>query len=64
MVDDCSEKVGWKIWDVEVKKVFFMFIVGEKEVEIGVVFVWKQGDGDVGFMFVVEFVKYFQEYLD
>lgn len=41
MVDDCSEKVGWKIWDVEVKKVFFMFIVGEKEVEIGVVFVWK-----------------------
>lgn len=32
-VDDWNEKIGKKICEVELKKVLFMFVVGEKEVE-------------------------------
>lgn len=59
-VDDRSEKIGRKIRDTELKKVPFMLIVGEKEVENGTVAVRRQGEGDKGAMTIEEFAKYFK----
>ena len=63
IIDDRAEKVGRKIRDAEVKKIPFMLIVGEKEVEEGKVSVRKQGEGDVGKMTIEEFAAYFKELL-
>jgi len=62
-IDDRTESIGRKIRDTEVKKIPFMFIVGEKEEESNTISVRKQGDGDVGSMTMAEFVAYFQEQL-
>jgi len=47
-VDDRNEKVGRKIRDAEVKKVPYMLIIGEKEIESGALAVRKHGEGDLG----------------
>ena len=47
-VDERNEKVGRKIRDAEVKKTPFMLIIGEKEIESGLLSVRKHGDGDIG----------------
>lgn len=47
-VDDRNEKVGRKIRDAEVKKVPYMLILGEKEIESGKLSVRKHGEGDLG----------------
>ncbi len=60
-IDDRNESVGKKIRDTELKKVPFMFIIGDKEVEAGNLSVRRQGHGDVGIMTVEEFAKYFLE---
>lgn len=62
-IDDRSEKIGRKIRDTELKKVPFMLIVGEQEVENGAVSVRRQGEGDVGSMSIAEFVAYFKALL-
>jgi len=63
IVDDRNEKIGRKIRDAEVKKIPFMLIVGEKEVEDEKVAVRKQGEGDKGTMRVDEFIPYFKKLL-
>lgn len=55
LVDSRDEKVGRKIRDAEVKKIPYMLIVGEKEVESGTVSVRKHGEGDLGTMTVEQF---------
>lgn len=55
LVDQRSEKIGRKIRDAEVKKIPYMLIVGEKEVETESLSVRKQGEGDLGTMKVSEF---------
>jgi threonyl-tRNA synthetase len=47
-VDDRNEKIGRKIRDNELKRIPYLLIVGEKEMEAGVVAVRKQGEGDQG----------------
>ena len=47
-VDDRNEKIGRKIRDAEVKKVPYMLIIGEKEVESGSLAVRRHGKGDIG----------------
>lgn len=47
-VDDRNEKVGRKIRDAEVKKVPFMLIIGEQEIESNIVSARKHGQGDIG----------------
>jgi threonyl-tRNA synthetase len=49
-VDDRNEKVGRKIRDNELKRIPYMLIVGEKEIENNEVSVRKQGEGDKGSM--------------
>ncbi len=56
-IDERNETVGRKIRDTELKKVPFMLLVGDKEVESGKVSVRKQGHGDQGVMSVEEFVE-------
>ncbi|RLD19033.1 MAG: threonine--tRNA ligase [Bacteroidetes bacterium] len=54
-IDERNETVGRKIRDTELKKVPYMLIVGDKEVESGLVAVRRQGQGDQGAMSVEDF---------
>ena len=47
-VDDRNEKVGRKIRVAEVKRVPYMLIIGEKEIESGALAVRRHGEGDLG----------------
>lgn len=55
LVDLRDEKVGRKIRDAEVRKIPYMLIVGEKEVESGTVSVRKHGSVELGTMTTEEF---------
>lgn len=61
LIDLRDEKVGRKIRDAEVKKIPYMLIVGEKEVENGTVSVRKHGEGDLGNMTIETFSKQLTE---
>ncbi|TDS17205.1 threonine--tRNA ligase [Sphingobacterium paludis] len=50
LIDLRDEKVGRKIRDAEVKKIPYMLIVGEKEIESGTISVRKHGSVDIGSM--------------
>ncbi len=63
VIDNRSEKIGRKIRDTELKKIPFMLIIGEKEVESKMVAVRKQGEGDKGVMSVEDFAAYFKTLL-
>ena len=47
-VDERNEKIGRKIRDNELKRIPYLLIVGEKEMETGTVSVRRQGEGDMG----------------
>lgn len=55
VVDDRNETIGRKIRDNELKRIPFLLIVGEKEMEAGTVSVRKQGEGDQGALSINEF---------
>ena len=56
LIDMRSEKIGRKIRDAEMKKVPYMLIVGEKEMNENAVSVRKHGQGDLGTMSVEDFI--------
>ena len=58
LIDDRSEKIGKKIRDNELKRIPYLLVIGEKEVENGTVAVRKQGEGDKGSMKIEEFVNF------
>ncbi len=62
-VDSRNETIGRKIRDTELKRIPFMLVVGEKEVEEGKISIRRQGEGDKGSMTVEEFAAYFKELL-
>ena len=47
-VDNRNEKIGYKIREHELKKVPYMFVVGDKEVENGTISIRSWKDGDMG----------------
>lgn len=55
LVDARAEKIGKKIRDAELKRIPYMIILGEKEVESGQLSVRKQGHGDLGSFSIEEF---------
>ncbi len=57
-VDDRNEKIGRKIRDNELKRIPYLLIVGEKEMEGGLVSVRAQGEGDKGQMTIQEFADH------
>ena len=60
LVDDRNEKIGKKIRDNEMKKIPFMLIVGEKEMEEKQVSVRKHGGQDEGKMSIEDFCRRIQ----
>lgn len=56
-IDDRNETIGKKIRENELKRVPFLLIVGEKEMESGMVSVRKQGEGDLGQVSVEDFAN-------
>ncbi|QBQ41994.1 threonine--tRNA ligase [Sphingobacterium psychroaquaticum] len=55
LIDLRDEKVGRKIRDAEVKKIPYMLIIGEKEIESGTVSVRKHGSVELGSMTADDF---------
>ena len=55
-VDDRNEKIGKKIRDTELLKVPYMLVVGEKEMNEGMVSIRRQGKGDAGTKNTEEFI--------
>ncbi len=55
-IDDRQEKIGRKIRDTEMLKVPYMLVVGEKEMNDGMVSVRRQGKGDMGSKGLDEFI--------
>ena len=60
-VDDRSEKIGYKIREAQLEKVPYMVLVGDKDIENGVISIRDRRDGDIGSMKVEEFVKKISE---
>jgi threonyl-tRNA synthetase len=58
-VDDRNETIGKKIRETELKRIPFMLVIGEKEMEAGTLSVRRQGEGDKGAMSVEDFAIYF-----
>jgi threonyl-tRNA synthetase len=58
LIDDRSEKIGKKIRDNELKRIPYLLVIGEKEVENGTIAVRKQGEGDKGSMKIDEFIDF------
>lgn len=56
-VDDRNEKIGRKIRDNELKRIPYMLVVGEKEMQDGTVAVRRQGQGDQGTMPKAQFAQ-------
>ena len=56
LIDERSEKIGKKIRDNELKRIPYLLIVGEKEVQSNTVSVRRQGIGDKGSMTLKDFV--------
>lgn len=59
--DNRDEKIGRKIRDAEMKKIPYMLIVGEKEVNEQKVAIRKHGQGDQGSVGIDEFVETFRK---
>ena len=60
-IDDRSEKTGKKIRDAQVKKIPYMVVIGDKEVETGILPIRKHGSKESFEMSVEDFIKYVQE---
>ncbi len=58
LIDKRSEKIGKKIRESELKRIPYLLIVGEKEMNEGTVSVRKQGEGDKGTMPLEEFSNF------
>jgi threonyl-tRNA synthetase len=56
-IDARGETIGRKIRDNELKKIPYLIVVGEKELETSTLSVRKQGEGDQGVMSVHEFAE-------
>jgi len=57
IIDDRDEKIGRKIRDNELKRIPYLLIVGEKELENREISVRRQGEGDKGTMNINNFAK-------
>lgn len=60
-VDDRNEKVGYKMREAQVKKIPYMLVVGDQEMESGTVNMRKHGEKDTATMPVEDFIAYIQK---
>ncbi len=61
LIDQRSEKLGKKIRDNELKKIPYLLIIGEKEMNGNTVSVRKQGEGDKGSMDLKQFAEFLKK---
>ena len=54
-VDSRNEKIGYKIREAQLKKIPYMLVIGDKEIESNAVGVRSRSDGDIGAMGLKEF---------
>jgi threonyl-tRNA synthetase len=59
--DDRAEKIGFKIREAQMMKIPYMLVVGEKEIEEGLVSVRKRDEGDLGQMSMEAFIDKLSE---
>ena len=59
IIDDRNEKIGKKIRDNELKRIPYLLIVGDKEVQNEEISVRKQGEGDKGSQKITTFAENF-----
>ncbi|MFM2394392.1 MAG: threonine--tRNA ligase [Bacteroidota bacterium] len=59
LIDDRNESIGKKIRDTELKRIPFMIIIGDKEIESNSISIRRQGQGDMGAMSVASFAEFF-----
>lgn len=57
LVDERNEKIGRKIRDAELKRIPYLLVVGEREMETNTLAVRKQGEGNKGTMKAEEFAE-------
>ena len=62
--DRRNEKVGYKIREAQVKKIPFMLVVGDREIENGTVSVRSRSEGDLGAKTVAECIEDLRELVD
>ncbi len=60
-IDDRSEKTGKKIRDAQVKKIPYMIVIGDKEIETGILPIRKYGSKDSVEMSTDDFISYVQK---
>lgn len=60
-LDDRQEKIGYKIREAQLQKIPYMLILGEKEVESGMVGVRSRKEGDIGAMEIEAFMTKVKE---
>ena len=63
-VDNRSEKIGYKIREAQLKKIPYMIIVGEKEVQSGTISVRSRKIGDMGSMKLDDFISSVKNEID
>ncbi len=63
-VDDRAEKTGYKIREAQLKKIPYMLILGDKEIEDGAVAVRSRKQGDLGTKSVDEFIAMAHDEVD
>ncbi len=63
-MDDRSEKVGYKIREAQLEKVPYMLVIGDKDIEAGVVSVRSRKLGDLGAKSVDELLAMLKEEID
>lgn len=60
-LDDRNEKVGYKIREMEVQKVPYMLVLGDREMEQETITIRKHGEGDKGSSTLAEFINLIHE---
>ena len=63
-IDERNEKIGKKIREAEMKKIPYMFVIGEKEMQERKVAVRKQSKGDLGTKTIDEALEFLKEEID
>ena len=56
-LDERAEKIGKKIRDAEIKKIPYMLVLGDKEMEEGKISIRRHGEGDKGQMTIDGFIE-------
>lgn len=63
-LDDRSEKIGYKIREAQLKKIPYMVIAGDKDIENNTVSIRSRKDGDIGSMSLDEFIAKITEEIE